>query len=294
MRISSLLILVWVPRALAAQEGAGNELWRLAAVTLPLPPSLAWGATASFWNPAQADPHGAIGLDLLQTPAAIGATGLIGAIRIPFHHVGSFGLIYGRMGLGDLVRTTDSPDPDGESIPFYTQSGGVTWSDVVAHTRVGATLTYHDTRFDGTRSERWSFDVGASQQIGDRARIALSTRGFTRLGEDAAQDFNVAGEFRVWRGTLWGTTPGRLVGRYGLGFGHPGGVDHQIGAGLDIGTPLTLDMMLTREASYGTAAWRGAAGLRVSVGRYRVSFARDGGISDLGSTFRVGLEASLR
>lgn len=294
MRVSGLLILLWIPRALAAQEGAGNELWRLAAVTLPLPPSLAAGAAASFWNPAQADPHGEIGLDLLQTSAAVGATGLIGAIRIPFRHVGSFGLIYGRMGLADLVRTTDSPDPDGESIPFYTQSGGVTWSDVLAHTRVGATLTYHDTRFDGTRAERWSLDVGASQEVGERARIAVSTRGFTRVGNDAAQDFNLAGEFRVWHGTLWGTTSGRLVGRYGLEFGHPGGLDHQIGAGLDIGTPVTLDVMLTREASYGTAAWRGAAGLRVSVGRYRVSFARDGGISDLGSTFRVGLEASLR
>jgi len=141
MRISSLLILLWAPPALAAQEGAGNELWRLAAVTLPFPPSLAPGAAASFWSPAQADPHGEIGLDLLQTPAVVGATGLIGAIRIPFHHVGSLGLIYARMGVGNLVRTTDSPDPDGESIPFYTQSGGVTWSDVVAHTHVGATHT---------------------------------------------------------------------------------------------------------------------------------------------------------
>jgi hypothetical protein len=294
MRVSSLLILLWAPQALTAQEGAGNELWRLAAVTLPLPPALSAGAAASFWSPAQPDPHGEIGLDLLQTPAAVGATGLIGAIRIPFRHVGSLGIVYARMGLGDLVRTTDSPDPDGESIPFYTQSGGVTWSDVVAQTQVGATLTYHDTRFDGTRAERWTLDVGASRQIGDRARIALSTRGFTRLGNDAAQDFNVAGEFRVWRGTLWGTTSGRVVGRYGLEFGHPGGVDHQIGAGLDIGAPVTLDVMLTREASYGTAAWRGAAGLRVSIGRYRVCFARDGGISDLGSTVRVGLEASLK
>ena len=79
-----------------------------------------------------------------------------------------------------------------------------------------------------------------------------------------------------------------------MGFGHPGGVDYELGAGSDIGSPVSLDVVLTREASYGNSAWRGAAGLRVSVGRYRVTIARDGGISDLGSTFRVGLEANLR
>jgi hypothetical protein len=297
MRVSSpflLILTTGLPRMLSAQQSAGSELWRLAAVTLPLPPALATGAAATFWNPAQDDPHGQIGLDLLQTPAVVGATGLIGAVRVPLGRLGSLGLVYARMGLGDLVRTSDSPDPDGESIPFYTQSGGLTWSNAVGHTLIGATLTYHDTRFDGTRAERWAIDAGATQRIGDRARIAFSTRGFTRFGNDPAQDFSLGVEYRVWHGILWGSTSGRLMGRYGLDFGHPGGADHQLGAGLDVGAPVSLDVVLSREASYGNAAWRGAAGLRVSVGRYRVSFARDGGISDLGSTFRVGLEASLR
>jgi hypothetical protein len=233
-------------------------------------------------------------LDLLQTPAVVGATGLIGAVRVPVRHFGAVGLVYARMGLGDLVRTTDSPDPVGEAIPFYTQSGGFTWSNTYGRTGVGASVTYYDTRFDGARAERWSLDLGVMQAIGDRARIALSTRGLTRLANDPAQDVDVGAEYRLWRGILWGTTSGRLVGRYGIGFGHPGGIDHELGAGLDIGAPVTLDVLLTREASYGNAAWRGAAGLRVSIGRYRVSFARDGGVSDLGSTFRVGLEASFK
>jgi len=233
-------------------------------------------------------------LDLLQTPAVVGATGLIGAVRFPIRSLGAIGVVYARMGLGGLVRTNDSPDPVGGAIPFYTQSGGLTWSKTYGHTGVGATATYYDTRFDGTRSERWALDIGVMQSIGDRARIALSTRGMTRLANDPGQDVNVGAEYRLWHGMLWGTTAGRLVGRYGVEFGHPGGIDHELGAGLDIGTPITLDVVLTREASYGNAGWRGAAGLRVSVGRYRISFARDGGISDLGSTFRVGLEASLR
>jgi len=300
MRVSSpsgalyLCLAVGLPSALASQQSAASELWRLAAVTVPLPPSLASGAAAAFWTPVQPVDYGQLGLDLLQTPAAVGATGLIGGARFPVRHFGALGVVYARMGLGDLVRTTDSPDPDGNSIPFYAQSGGITWSNVYGRTGVGATVTYHDTRFDGTRAERWSLDIGVIQSIGDRARVAFATRGFSRLSSDPAQDVNVGAEYRLWRGILWGTTPGRLVGRYGVGFGHPGGVDHEIGAGLDIGTPVTVDVVVSREASYGNAAWRGAAGLRVSVGRYRVSFARDGGVSDLGSTFRVGLEASLR
>ncbi|MGE5141993.1 MAG: hypothetical protein ACM3OA_00995, partial [Acidobacteriota bacterium] len=282
------------PPMAASQQSVGSELWRLAAVTVPLPPSLATGAAAAFWTPVQEDDHGQLGLDRLQTPAVVGATGLIGAVRVPVRHLGAVGLVYARMGLGDLVRTTDSPDPVGEAIPFYTQSGGFTWSNTYGRTGVGASVTYFDTRFDGARAERWSLDLGVMQAIGDRARIALSTRGLTRLANDPAQDVDVGAEYRLWRGILWGTTSGRLVGRYGIGFGHPGGIDHELGAGLDIGAPVTLDVLLTREASYGNAAWRGAAGLRVSVGRYRVSFARDGGVSDLGSTFRVGLEASFK
>jgi len=289
-----LLIALGLPPVLESQQSAGSELWRLAAVTMPMPPSLTTGAAAAFWTPVQEGDHGQIGLDLLQTPEAVGATGLIGAVRVPFRHLGTFGVVYARMGLGDLVRTTDSPDPEGASIPFYTQSGGFTWSDAYGSTGVGATLTYHDTRFDGTRAERWSIDVGATQQIGDRARVAIATRGLSRIGSDPAQDVNLGAEYRVWRGILWGTTTGRVLARYGVTFGHPGGVDHEFGAGLDIGTPVSLDVVLTREATYGNSAWRGAAGLRVRVGRYRVSFARDGGISDLGSTFRVGLEANLR
>ena len=297
MRVSGPLFLVLAigfPPMAVSQQSVGSELWRLAAVTVPLPPSLATGAAAAFWTPVQEDDHGQLGLDLLQTPAVVGATGLIGAVRVPVRHFWAVGLVYARMGLGDLVRTTDSPDPVGEAIPFYTQSGGFTWSNTYGRTGVGASVTYFDTRFDGARAERWSLDLGVMQAIGDRARIALSTRGLTRLANDPAQDVDVGAEYRLWRGILWGTTSGRLVGRYGIGFGHPGGIDHELGAGLDIGAPVTLDVLLTREASYGNAAWRGAAGLRVSVGRYRVSFARDGGVSDLGSTFRVGLEASFK
>lgn len=272
---------------------AGSELWRLAAATIPVPAALATGVVASYWNPAQ-DPagQGQIGLDLIQTPVAVGATGLIGGVRMSLHHVGTLGFVYGRMGLGNLVRTIDSPDPAGTTIPFYTQSAGLTWARAFAATTVGAALTYHDTRLDDTAAHHWTIDLGVSRSLWqDRIRIAAGTRGLRRFGSDPAQDVNVGLQVRAWRGTLWGATTGTLVARYGFAFGHPGGADHQLGAGLDVGTSVSCDAIVAREASYGNAAWRSAAGIRIAVGRYRLSLARDGGVSDLGSTFRVGLEA---
>lgn len=280
-------------RALPGQAGAGSELWRLAAATIPVPAALATGVVASYWNPAQSSAgHGQVGLDLIQTPAAVGATGLIGGVRAALGTVGSVGFVYGRMGLGDLVRTTESPDPVGATIPFYTQSAGLTWSRTLAATSLGAALTFHDTRLDESSIHRWTFDLGMSRSLWqDRIRVAAGTRGLRRLGSDPSQDVNVGLQVRAWAGTLWGTTVGTLVARYGFAFGHPGGADHQLGAGLDIGASVSLDAIVAREASYGNAAWRSAAGIRIAVGRYRLSLARDGGVSDLGSTFRVGLEA---
>jgi len=294
-RLLPLLALTAAGPTLAAQASAGTELWRLAAVTLPIPPALATGAAATFWNPAQrAAEAGQLGLDLIQTPQAVGATGVNAGLQFPVRRVGTVGFLYARMGVGDLVRTTDSPLPDGESIPFYAQSAALTWTRGVGHTTVGASLTYHDTRLDGARLNRWTLDAGLVQQIGERLRVAAATRGFRRVGSDPAQDVYAGMQYRLWRGTLWRGTPGTLVARYGLTVGHPGGADQQLGAGLDVGAPLSLDVVLAREASYGSTAWRGAAGVRVAIGRYRLSFARDGGVSDLGSTLRVGLEARLK
>lgn len=280
-------------RALAAQAGAGSELWRLAAATIPVPAALATGVVASYWNPAQASAgRGQIGLDLIQTPVAVGATGLIGGVRASVASLGTLGFVYGRMGLGNLVRTIDSPDPAGSTIPFYSQSAGLTWARAFAATTVGTALTYHDTRLDDTHTHRWTLDLGVTRSLWqDKIRVAAGTRGLRRLGSDAAQDVNLGLQIRAWRGTLWGTTSGTLVARYGFAFGHPGGADHQLGAGLDVGAVVSCDAIVARESSYGNVAWRSAAGIRIAVGRYRLSLSRDGGVSDLGSTFRVGLEA---
>jgi len=54
--------------------------------------------------------------------------------------------------------------------------------------------------------------------------------------------------------------------------------------------------MLAREGAYGDrgANWRPVAGVRIVIGKYRITLARDTGVNDLGSAYRVGVDARFR
>src|SRR6266850_8397578 len=140
-----------------AQQAAGTALWRLAATTLPVPPALATGTAAVFWNPAQIEDSARtqLGIEGIQTPAAIGASGMLAALRVRAGRVGQIGFVYGHVGLSDLTRTGDSPDPIGSPVPVYTFALGATWSRPVGGTALGATLAYHETRLDLVHASRW-------------------------------------------------------------------------------------------------------------------------------------------
>lgn len=297
-RIAVLLVgLAAVPGGSGtAQQAAGTALWRLAATTLPLPPALAIGTAAVFWNPAQIEDSARtqLGIEGLQTPASIGASGMIAAVRVRAGAVGQIGFVYGHVGLSDLTRTGDSPDPIGSAVPVYTSALGVTWSRPVAGTALGVTLGYHDTRLDAARLTRWTLDVGLSRTIVPGLRIAAATHFFSVFSaSDPAQDLYAGLEYRLWQGPLWGDHA-VVRGRYGLTFGHGFAADHQVGAGLELGRVVAFDVGVTREGSYGVEGWRPAAGVRVTIGKYRVTLARDAGVNELGSAYRVGVDARFK
>src|SRR5206468_2228752 len=81
------------PAALLGQEGAGAGLWRLAATTLAQPPALATGGAAGFWNPAQpaTGERAAFGLEVVNTPSAVGASGVLFTARARVSPVGRVG-----------------------------------------------------------------------------------------------------------------------------------------------------------------------------------------------------------
>ncbi len=281
-----------------AQQATGTTLWRVAATTLATPPALAVGPAAALWNPAQTEDGARLqfGVEAIQTPSAVDASGVIATVRVPAGSVGQVGVVFGRVGLSDISQTIDSPDPTGAVIPVYTFAGGVTWSRLVARTSVGATLAFHETRLDNSRADRWTMDVGASRTIGnDRLRLAAATHFFSSLkSNDPSQDVYAGIEGRIWSGPLSGD---RVVvrGRYGISFAHGFAADHQFGAGAEFAKTVALDLMLAREGGYGNGvSWRPVAGLRVAIGKYRITLARDAGVNDLGSAYRVGVDARFR
>ena len=292
-----LFLAGFAPAALWGQEGAGTELWRVAATTLTLPPALSTGGAAVFWNPAQpAIPERAsLALEVIETAPTVGASGVITTARVRVRPLGEVGLVYGRMGIGDLVRTSLSPDPDPGTIPYYTQTLGATWGIAPGggETALGATLAYQQTHLDAAQSARWTLDVGARRSFSDAVTLAAATHFFSRFATgDAAQELYGAVEVRVWHGPLWGTR-GAVRGRYGIATAHGFSADHQFGAGFELGPQFGCDLVVEREGSYGQAGWRAVAGVRVGVGRYHVNFARDFGVNDIGAAYRVGLEARV-
>jgi hypothetical protein len=298
--IAALLVgctLVFAARPANAQEAAGTTLWRVAATTLAVPPALARGPGAILWNPAQSDDSAPqrtqLALEAVQTPAAISASGMLAAITFPAGAAGRWGLVYGRVGMSDLGRTTDAPDPDGIDIPVYTYAIGGTMSRQIRGTTVGATLAFHETRLDQVHGNRWTLDVGASRKLaGDRVRVAAATHFFSSFSTtDPAQDIYTGVEARVWQGPLWGDRA-TLLARYGLSFAHGFGADHHIGIGAEFARIVAVDFAVAREGAYAAeAGWRPVGAVQLTVGKYRVLLARDAGVNELGSAYRVGVDA---
>lgn len=289
------LLVMLAPATALAQEAAGTQLWRLAAATIPLPPALATGGAAGFWNPAQPESFSVVALELIQTPATVGASGFVSAVRLRVGHAGRVGLSYARMSLGDLVRTTLSPDPDGARVQYFTHTGRAQWARRFGHTTLGAAVAFHDTRLDDRDHQRWTFDVGVRHALGDRLEIAAATHSFSHFGSNAAQDIYGAVQLLLWRGELWsGSGRAMVFARYGVVVGNGFGMDQHIGTGLDVGGTFVADVLVVREGGYGIPSWRPVAGVQVKIGHYRVLFAGDAGPRDVGAAYRVGLELRSR
>jgi len=294
----ALLLGVLVPAALLGQEGAGAELWRVAVTTLAQPPALATSGSAGFWNPAQPETgeRAAFGLEAVNTPSTVGAAGVLFTARARVRPVGRVGIVYGRMSVSDLVPTSLSPDPDGGTIPFYTQTVGASWSAARGASALGATLAYRTTHLDYEHSNRWTLDVGVRYGVTGALTVALATRSFSRFAaSDAAQDLSAGIDYRVWRGPPWrGGSAATVRARYGVTLTRGFTQDHQFGAGFALGDLFATDLLVVREGSYSGTRWRFVAGLGLAIGRYRLNVAENAGVGDIGASYRVGVEGLFR
>ena len=83
------------------------------------------------------------------------------------------------------------------------------------------------------------------------------------------------------------------MARYGTTFHVQGSPDHMVSGGLLISDQFAIDVSATREAAFGSAAWRPSVSLALRVGRYTIAAARGSGINDIGGTYRVGIDIEI-
>ncbi|MGH7700933.1 MAG: hypothetical protein ACREMJ_10515, partial [Gemmatimonadales bacterium] len=177
----------------------------MAGATLPIPPALASGGAAAFWNPAQTfGPGRAFGaIEFVQAPTEIGAAGFFATVHLRASPLGHVGVMYGRMHVTDLVRTTVSPEPVPGGIPYYTQLAGLAWARAAGRTTVGALVALHATRLDDLRARRVTVDLGVTQRLGARLRLAAATHLFSPGGPPGAREIYGGVGYRLWGGELW-------------------------------------------------------------------------------------------
>jgi len=282
-----------LPR-LVAQGDPGASLWRVASQTLAVPPALVSGGAGVLWNPAQPIAGtAAAAVDAIQGAQDVGATGFVASGRARTGPLGSLALVYGRMEIRDLVRTSTSPAPEAGALTFHTQLIGANWAREIGPAALGVTAARHSTRLDQVEAARWTVDVGAAVPPGQRLRLAGATHFFSRVaGDDPAQDVYAAIEVVAWSGQPWHDAPASSLRlRYGTAMAHGFGADHYLGGGFAFGALLAVDLLATYEGGYAAGGWQPTAAVAVSVGKYRVEAAANPGAAGLGPAFRVGLEA---
>ncbi len=278
-----------------AQAPAGADLWRVAGTALATPPPLVSGATGFLWNPAAPTPEYAVGLEVVQTATVVGLSGLSVGAQTKVGKRTQLGLVFGRMQVRDLVRTTTSPNSAVGSIPVHEQFIGGKVGIRAAWFEVATLLRFHDERFDALGSQGFTLDFGVYAEPVPVARFAAATH-FLPLdfSRHHTTDFIFAGEVEPLRPNVLRDSKWRVLWRYGLTVRSAFGPDHMLSAGARYDDVLSVDFSMTRESGFEAGAWRPGVSFALRIGRYTLGAARGSGVNDVSSTYRITMDVQLR
>lgn len=297
VRLLPVVLTAWTS-PLFAQAALTSDLWRVAAGTLTVPAPLVAGGTAAVWTPAftlGGDTTLRLAVETIHAPAEVGVDGALLSAGWQAARNTTVNVVYGRIGLGDLVRTETSPEAIGGEIPAYAQvvSLGVA-RRIGGSWTAGGALRLLSGRLDTRSRNQVGVDFGVVWTR-SRLRLGATTRAFDpTLGEgEDASSYSVAADYRSRPFALDGASA-VLAFRYGLTLSHGEAPQQLLSAGLLLGTALEMDAGAAREEVAGTEIWRGRFGLTIRSGRYAVALARDGGVNGFDGTFRFGLTAVFR
>lgn len=288
-------LLFFTPAIGLGQAPDAASLWDIAGTTLARSPALESGPTGAFWNPtAILDGAGLrVGIQAVETPDVLGMSGILAGASQSIKSVFAVGVLFGRLQVSDLIRTSTSPLNEGADIPVYEQLAGLALGAKIGPVSTAFLLRGHDARFDLVRGSGLTLDVGASARPNSRVRVAAASQFLPAdLSHRRTERYYAGGECQVFTVSAWGT-PATFTVRYGAAIRDRRDLEHSFGAGFELGPGITLDSGLQREASLGHAAWRFVLAVGVRAGRYSVLAARGGGIQGLGANYRVGLDVGL-
>jgi hypothetical protein len=281
--------------SLAAQAPDLVLLWRVSGMVLATPAPLQRGPTGLFWNPAAV--HGApglaLGLEVMHTPDVVSMSSVLGGLTYQVgRHLG-IGLTAGRVSVGDLVRTSTSPESEEGTIPVYAQFLGAAAGTAVGPLALGAEVRLHDVRLDTESDHALTVDAGLQFSPIEGLTLGAASQFATlTLTNRVTAAYSAAAEYRVRAGRALGGQAA-VLGRYGIELRANGDVEHLLGAGLALGDRLQVDVAVLRADGYETAAWQPVVGVEFRAGRYRVGVARGSGLNGIGATYRIGLNAGL-
>jgi hypothetical protein len=270
-------------------------LWRVNGGVLTTPAPLQAGPIGVFWNPAAvgSTPGLAFGLEVLQTPDVVSMSSVLGGVTYRVGRALSLGVSAGRISVGDLVRTTTSPESEQGSIPVYTQFLGAAVGTAVGPLALGAQLRVHDARLDTQKDDGVTLDVGVQARPLSGLTIAVASQFATpAFAATATAAYSAAAEYRIAAGRLWG---GRVavLGRYGVELRGSGELEHMASAGVGLADRLRVDVALLRADAYGSATWQPVVGVELQIGRYVVGVARGNGLNGVGATYRISLNVGV-
>ncbi|UCF40792.1 MAG: hypothetical protein JSW43_00140 [Gemmatimonadota bacterium] len=268
----------------------------MTATSLSTPAALETGVTAAFWNPAAPvrDASLAAGVQVVQTPEALKMGGVLVGADKALGAGWRVGLLYGRIDVRDLVRTTTSPSSEDGSIPVYEQLLGLRTSYRRGALAVGAMLEMHDARFDTERDGGLTLDAGFRLQLHRRITVAAASHFFPfDFSTTDGTDLYVGIEAVPVESAGIAGTSTLLALRYGTTYRASGDLEHTLAGGVLINRQVRVDFAATSESAYGERAWRLGLGLGVQIGRYVISVARGSGLNDIGATYRVGLDVDI-
>lgn len=288
-----MLFLATPAGALQAPDAVG--MWDVAGTTLTQSPALESGATGAFWNPA-AILEGTglrIGAQTVQTPDLLGLSTMVAGVSQSIGPRLGVGVVFGRVQVRDLVRTTTSPLSQAGDIPVYEQMVGLALGAKVGAVRTAAILRGHDARLDLIRGSGLTLDLGVTVRPTDDLRIAASSQFVpANFSNRHTERYYAGAEYVVARVSAWGT-PARVALRYGAALRDARDLEHALGLGLTLGPRFTLESGFQYERAFGGDALRFVLAVGVRAGRYAVVAARGGGIEGVGANYRVGLDVDV-